>query len=212
MNLLVFNGAEPNQNARNSLSPLMVACSSGSDKIAKVLINAGAEINCKDGGGNTPLHYAAKSGNVQLIEILLETSNFNLKVKNNIGMTPIDMATSKEAKLFLIKSQESKEIKEHETLIRIHKYRSENFAMLRGERKLDISLHDSSSTSRSDCNSENGLSESEKWGPQHFMVHSLIGRGAFGEVYLVEKKDTGEFYAMKALDKDKMMSKEFKLL
>lgn len=41
------------------------------------------------------------------------------------------------------------------------------------------------------------------------MVHSLIGRGAFGEVYLVEKKDTGEFYAMKALDKDKMLSRIF---
>lgn len=103
VNLLVFNGADPNQNARNSLSPLMVACSSGSDKIARILINAGAETNCKDGGGNTPLHYAAKSGNVALIEMLLEKSNFSLKVKNNIGMTPIDMASSKEAKLFLVK-------------------------------------------------------------------------------------------------------------
>ena len=80
--------------------------------------------------------------------------------------------------------------------------------MLRGERKLEISHHDSSSTSRSDCNSESTVnSETEKLGPHHFMVHSLIGRGAFGEVYLVERKDTGKFFAMKVLDKDKIMSK-----
>jgi uncharacterized protein len=139
VNLLIFNGANVNSLARNSLTPLMVACSSGSDKIAKVLIKAGAETDCKDGGGNTCMHYAAKSGCITLMEELLVSSSVNLKTKNNMGMTAIDMATSKEAKKFLLLSQENKEKRERETLIRIHKYTSENFAMLRGERKLEIS-------------------------------------------------------------------------
>jgi ankyrin repeat protein len=82
----------------------MVACSAGSDKIASVLINAGADTNVKDGGGNTPIHYAAKSGSVPLMKVLLEKTSANLKTKNNIGMTPIDLAPNKEAKKYLLKS------------------------------------------------------------------------------------------------------------
>jgi serine/threonine protein kinase len=33
----------------------------------------------------------------------------------------------------------------------------------------------------------------------------VIGRGAFGKVYKVKKIDTGEIYAMKTLQKDKIM-------
>jgi len=44
----------------------------------------------------------------------------------------------------------------------------------------------------------------EKIGPHSFTVHSLLGKGSFGEVYLVEKKGTGMYYAMKVLDKSKV--------
>lgn len=36
----------------------------------------------------------------------------------------------------------------------------------------------------------------------------MIGRGAFGEVRLVQKKDTGHVYAMKILRKADMLEKE----
>lgn len=36
----------------------------------------------------------------------------------------------------------------------------------------------------------------------------VIGRGAFGEVWIVRKKDTGEIFAMKKLKKDEMLKKE----
>jgi len=49
----------------------------------------------------------------------------------------------------------------------------------------------------------------EKIGPHSFTVHSLLGKGSFGEVYLVEKKGTGMYYAMKVLDKSKVQSKLF---
>jgi serine/threonine protein kinase len=35
-------------------------------------------------------------------------------------------------------------------------------------------------------------------------VHGLLGKGSFGEVYLVEKKDTQDIFAMKALDKSRI--------
>lgn len=40
-----------------------------------------------------------------------------------------------------------------------------------------------------------------------FETVSIIGRGAFGEVRVVRKKDTGEVYAMKYLKKDEMIKK-----
>jgi len=41
-------------------------------------------------------------------------------------------------------------------------------------------------------------------GPNDFHVHGLLGKGSFGEVYLVEKKDTQEIFAMKSLDKSRI--------
>ncbi|XP_077966799.1 serine/threonine-protein kinase 38-like [Styela clava] len=41
-----------------------------------------------------------------------------------------------------------------------------------------------------------------------FEMLKVIGRGAFGEVHLVQKKDTGHIYAMKMLRKKDMMDKE----
>jgi protein-serine/threonine kinase len=40
--------------------------------------------------------------------------------------------------------------------------------------------------------------------PDEFHVHGLLGKGSFGEVYLVEKKSSKEIFAMKALDKTKI--------
>lgn len=35
-----------------------------------------------------------------------------------------------------------------------------------------------------------------------FEIKKVIGRGSFGKVFLVQKKDTGEVFAMKTLRKD----------
>jgi hypothetical protein len=75
-----------------------------------------------------------------------------------------------------------------------------------GETKANSSLN----TSDSDI-SNNGLNEEERIGPHSFIVHSLIGKGSFGEVYLVEKKNTKTIYAMKVLNKNKIQSKLIKI-
>lgn len=46
----------------------------------------------------------------------------------------------------------------------------------------------------------------DRLGPQHFEPMQILGSGSFGEVYLVRKKSSGVFYAMKVLSKDKIIS------
>jgi serine/threonine protein kinase len=45
-------------------------------------------------------------------------------------------------------------------------------------------------------------------GVDDFEPLKVIGRGAFGEVRLVQKRDTGHVYAMKILRKAAMVEKE----
>lgn len=48
------------------------------------------------------------------------------------------------------------------------------------------------------------LSEFPKINLFCFTIHSIIGKGAFGKVYLVQKKDSNAFYAMKCLSKKEL--------
>ncbi|KAL4504253.1 hypothetical protein ABPG72_021091 [Tetrahymena utriculariae] len=47
--------------------------------------------------------------------------------------------------------------------------------------------------------------QSQKVGPQDFRIVNQIGRGSFGEVYLVEKKGQDQYFAMKMLHKSKVL-------
>lgn len=40
---------------------------------------------------------------------------------------------------------------------------------------------------------------------QDFDLKAVIGKGSFGKVFLVQKRDTGNLYAMKALRKDTIL-------
>ena len=47
-----------------------------------------------------------------------------------------------------------------------------------------------------------------KLGLDDFRTVKVIGKGAFGEVRLVQKTDTGKIYAMKTLKKEEMLKKD----
>ena len=52
-----------------------------------------------------------------------------------------------------------------------------------------------------DTSEDSDTNKGEKVGPSNFVCLALLGQGSFGEVYLVKKKDSDDFYAMKVLDK-----------
>jgi protein-serine/threonine kinase len=51
------------------------------------------------------------------------------------------------------------------------------------------------------------ITQNGKIGPSGFRVLALLGKGSFGEVFLVAKIDTNQLFAMKVLAKDKLMSR-----
>lgn len=48
---------------------LLAACSNGDEEICKILLEAGADINCRDNYGQTPL---SETVNTRIYELLLE--------------------------------------------------------------------------------------------------------------------------------------------
>ena len=55
-----------------------------------MLIKQGADVNARDRTGDTPIHDAVRLGKFRLIKTLLN-HGANLRAKNQIGKSPIDM-------------------------------------------------------------------------------------------------------------------------
>jgi uncharacterized protein len=69
-------------------SPLMMACLRGELELAKKLIDRGADVNKP---GWTPLHYAATSGHLDVMELLFANSAY-VDAESPNGTTPLMMA------------------------------------------------------------------------------------------------------------------------
>lgn len=68
-------------------TPLITASSFGKEKIAKVLIDAGADLSLKNNDGASALHTAAFFGRVEIVQLLLD-AGADKSITNNFGATP----------------------------------------------------------------------------------------------------------------------------
>ena len=93
---LLTKHADPNIQSQNGYSvyPLHAAISANYDSIAKMLIEAGAEVNVLQASRTSPLHLAAQNGNIDLIVLLLE-NGARVDIKNDMGRTASDLAGEK---------------------------------------------------------------------------------------------------------------------
>jgi ankyrin repeat protein len=64
----------------------------GDIEVVKKHLVDGAELETKDFRGWTPLHYAAYRGHKEIAELLI-AKGANVNAKNNVGDTPLDLAT-----------------------------------------------------------------------------------------------------------------------
>jgi ankyrin repeat protein len=86
---LVERGAAINKTNKSGVTALMVAAHFGKLEIFRYLTEAGADINIRNyNNNNTVLHYAAGSGSVDIIQLLLDKGkSANLPTKD--GFTPL---------------------------------------------------------------------------------------------------------------------------
>ncbi|MBE86868.1 MAG: hypothetical protein CMO69_03935 [Verrucomicrobiales bacterium] len=100
----LHNGVNINTKcAVTSGSPLIIAALNSHINMTKLLISNGANLEEKDKFGNTSLHYTAKNGCKEIVELLIY-KNADVNFKNNAGETPLDIARNKETAAFLLKN------------------------------------------------------------------------------------------------------------
>ncbi|MDB5121695.1 MAG: hypothetical protein JWN56_2913 [Sphingobacteriales bacterium] len=90
---LLLNGSNPNIPSQNGYNvfPIHSAIANNHTIIAKMLLEAGANVNVQQMAAVTPLHSAAKNGNIDLIILLLE-AGADITVEMEGGKIPADLA------------------------------------------------------------------------------------------------------------------------
>lgn len=94
---MIADGADPNIcDKHSSWTPLLRCASvSGNYQVASCLLREGADINCQDIDGKTPLMITVLNKNEQLLDLLLKR-NADCKITNKWGKNVYDMALAME--------------------------------------------------------------------------------------------------------------------
>jgi ankyrin repeat protein len=74
-----------------SKGTILLACTSDSEALARLLVEKGADVNATDSGGYSPLHEAVWRGKKSLVALLLE-HGANIDVQNEWRITPLRLA------------------------------------------------------------------------------------------------------------------------
>lgn len=105
--VLLDVGASVDQRTDAGLTALHAACQRGHLEVARLLVARGACIDGWADDGDVPLHGAARGGHTAVVSLLLDRGGpEQLRVRNNLGQRPVDVAQSIEVAL-LLRSQGS---------------------------------------------------------------------------------------------------------
>ncbi|CAD8200021.1 unnamed protein product [Paramecium pentaurelia] len=211
------------------MTSLILASYHGNQEIFQILINAGAQINHQDMYGNTSLHYACKFNRKEIVTIILKHPNLIFKSNNDQKYPDYYVHDSEIIQLFtqfqLEHSKQKKKTKE----VQIQNIQMEYYCKSSNQTKNQCKLHNSpihnlsletkqgilkhirsynqikkgKANTPSTIDSMKQSKREDKVGPQQFQVLGLLGKGSFGQVYLVQKNK--KLYAMKVLHKNMIL-------
>ncbi|CAD8112640.1 unnamed protein product [Paramecium sonneborni] len=192
--LLLENQAKPDITNVLQRTPLHIAAIKGNLEICKLLISYGASVNLFDYQYNSALYLASQYGNKDIIELLLD-NGADCNVRNHFNLNAYDISFD----------QQTQEIFEKRNIFQDYQKKSFRGIHNRNDHiKNLLKLSDRQSTQASQA--KVSRIEIQQVGPQDFSVLSQLGKGAFGQVYLVQKKGNTNYYAMKILIKKKLQA------
>jgi protein-serine/threonine kinase len=180
---LIDYGQDTHINIRNSQmqTPLHLACAAGHLKIAQLLVRSGADINAIDLKGNTSIHLACFHSHSAVINWLL-TRGPNLTIRNMDEKLAEDLCSPINLVLFHKHLKRTVSLPGPSISSNL-KYIAKQFTIQEVNEK----------DGKVNCFDFAGICE--------------LGHGSFGDVYLVNKKNTGKLFAMKVLRKERIMER-----
>ncbi len=89
--LLLANGADPNERDDKGNTPLQGAILVGNEELARLFIAHGTDVNARNQSNITALHYAANGGRAELASLLL-AKGADVNASDNDGDTPLHSA------------------------------------------------------------------------------------------------------------------------
>lgn len=206
---LLSNQVDFNKVNKDGITPLMLAALKGHKKLVALLAKICEDINFCDVSGNSVLHYAIVKENLGIVRLLLENDNLDIFLRNKDGKNCLDLAHPRiciELKNLFNEFEKEKLIGKKDVEI----YKENNAS----NKKIKTMRNKSNKKTVHIFPSENNLSKlenkTEKINLKSFIIHSCIGKGSFGEVFFVEKKDSNNYYAMKVLEKEKVFKDNLK--
>ncbi|OMJ81432.1 hypothetical protein SteCoe_18108 [Stentor coeruleus] len=214
------NGADVNSRTSIQRTPLHLATLHNHLHIVKLLVENGADINLKDNENNTALHYASMQGYSQIVDWLLQQKP--VLETNSLGRTPICLSLNYETYQTFLDYSKFLSVKLPETGYSrvvlgntlLHNSREDYINKIIAKTLKKNNINDAKAFNerpkfqakpKTKKLNEKFILPPSKVGPKDFRGITQLGKGSFGEVYLVEKIDNNQQYALKVLRKEKVI-------
>jgi len=224
---LLDKGAKIDAVTESGRTSLHLASYNGNKEMIQVLLNFNANINIQDNEGNTPTHILAKFGWTESLALLLKHKP-NLSIKNEYGLIAYELALNIETQK-LFPSFNSKQLSGYSRTVIDNIVLHNNRADMIKERMFKARFLEMTpvSTKKTEENKQFRETENRRVKPiepprkikdttlpnekskcvrpEDFQLMKELGKGSFGQVFLVKHKLSGKLYAMKILSKAKII-------
>jgi len=221
---LILRGAGIDDKTNNLQTPIHISCENEDLDLFILLFNSRASLFSQDIEGNTPLHILSRNQSIHIITWLQK--NYDLKyllnIKNHNFQVPSQMSNNIHIHDILSVKKMNYRINESNNMNKVQssldKMNPSKIPKPLGdeleeeEEEFENNLSISSESSKNEIikNIDNhqtmNFFKKQKVSPNCFSPIKQIGHGSFGNVYLVQEKRTQKFFAMKMLDKQKLIS------